>query len=278
MKRDNNRDNGFYRGDILKKYMGERRRALDEMIARAEEALEKAPEGTLKINSIKGRREYYQRGKGDKGNGRYLPVQMKDTAVLLAQKDYDRKVLKAAKKERHAIERFLALSPERRAEEVYEHLSAGRRELVRPVRETDAEYIGRWQARTYPKKGFDEEDKSEFYTEQGERVRSKSEMIIANALYHAGIPYHYEMPVYLEGRGEVRPDFTVLNIRRRQEIIWEHLGLLDKPGYAADNTHKIAAYQLNGYRWGESFVITCETGACPLNMRVVNYMIETYCR
>ena len=109
-------------------------------------------------------------------------------------------------------------------------------------------------------------------------MRSKSEMIIANALKHAGIPYHYEMPVYLEGRGEARPDFTVLNVRGRREVIWEHLGRLDRPGYATDNAHKLAAYQLNGYRWGETFIMTCETGSCPMSMRVVNLMIEAYCR
>ena len=35
------------------------------------------------------------------------------------------------------------------------------------------------------------------------------------------VPYHYEAPLYLKGRGIIHPDFTVLNIRTRQEYYWE---------------------------------------------------------
>ena len=41
----------------------------------------------------------------------------------------------------------------------------------------------------------------EYYTASGVRVRSKSEVIIADALDHAGVPYRYEYPTSVKGWG-----------------------------------------------------------------------------
>jgi len=67
----------------------------------------------------------------------------------------------------------------------------------------------------------------ELYTAKGERVRSKSEIIIADSLMRAGVPYRYEFPIILNGYGKIYPDFTVLNVGLRKELYWEHLGMMD---------------------------------------------------
>ena len=41
---------------------------------------------------------------------------------------------------------------------------------------------------------------SDLLTLREEQVRSKSEIIIADALFHAKVPYRYEYPVYVRGR------------------------------------------------------------------------------
>ncbi|MBQ9321830.1 MAG: hypothetical protein IJ239_05705, partial [Eubacterium sp.] len=71
-------------------------------------------------------------------------------------------------------------------------------------------YIRNWLDIQYPKKGFSEEG-PEFYTSKGERVRSKSEVIIADTLARMGVPYRYEFPIRFSGTGTFHPDFTVLN-------------------------------------------------------------------
>lgn len=68
-----------------------------------------------------------------------------------------------------------------------ENLHKERQKLIHPIRETD------------------------------ERVRSKSEVIIADILNQEGIPYRYECPLQLKGWGKVYPDFTVLSERERPE-------------------------------------------------------------
>ena len=65
-------------------------------------------------------------------------------------------------------------------------------------------------------------------TAKGERVRSKSEKILADYFYSRKIPYHYEKPLHLRGYGIVYPDFTLLSRKTRREVYWEHEGLVEK--------------------------------------------------
>jgi AAA domain-containing protein/UvrD-like helicase family protein len=68
-------------------------------------------------------------------------------------------------------------------------------------------------------------------TERGDLVRSKSELVIADKLFARGIDYGYEQQLALPN-GRVRyPDFTITDHARGVTFYWEHLGLLDDPGY-----------------------------------------------
>jgi energy-coupling factor transporter ATP-binding protein EcfA2 len=85
-------------------------------------------------------------------------------------------------------------------------------------------------------------------TERGDLVRSKSELVIADKLYAAGINYLYEQPVKL-GDGKVRyPDFTVVDDATGETVYWEHLGLLEEPAYKLRWEAKLEAYKSSGIR------------------------------
>lgn len=60
-------------------------------------------------------------------------------------------------------------------------------------------------------------------------VRSKSEVIIANLLTSAGIPFRYELPLFAPDGTIYLPDFTIE--WRGQKYYWEHLGMLDSDYY-----------------------------------------------
>ena len=78
--------------------------------------------------------------------------------------------------------------------------------------------------------GSDKDNLNKIYsTLKGDMVRSKSEVIIANMLYHSGLEYVYEKELVFEG-GQMRPDFTVTTPKGRI-IYWEHLGLLGTENY-----------------------------------------------
>lgn len=80
---------------------------------------------------------------------------------------------------------------------------------------------------------------------RGEDVRSKSELIIANILYHHGIDYEYEG--VLEFDGEVRrPDFIVEDDDSGEIYYWEHLGMLNNLGYRQNWEKKKKWYHKHG--------------------------------
>jgi ATP-dependent exoDNAse (exonuclease V), alpha subunit - helicase superfamily I member len=97
-------------------------------------------------------------------------------------------------------------------------------------------------------------------TIRGELVRSKSELVIANLLHAAGIEYHYERPY--SGTllpGTVHPDFTIIDAAG-DPIIWEHLGMLDQPGYRASWERRRDWYLANGFVIGQNLFVSDEPG------------------
>ena len=179
-----------------------RRNQLLQMKKEKEKALLKAPEGSLRLVSKKKKPQFYHRIDPKDFNGKY--IQEKDFKLVekLAQKDYDQKLLKIVDQELKAIEKYLALNPQILPEDVYELLHPVRQKLVVPIQETDEEYVRNWENVEYEGKTFFP-GSIEFYTAKGERVRSKSEVIIADTLFREGIPYRYEYPVYLDELGTI---------------------------------------------------------------------------
>ena len=61
-------------------------------------------------------------------------------------------------------------------------------------------------------------EKKIFDTRKGEKVRSKSEAIIADTLYEFGIPYRYEYHVNMVN-GEIKySDFMLFKVNTKEEI------------------------------------------------------------
>lgn len=250
-----------------------RKKQLLKLKKEKEKSLLQAPEGMLRVSCRGEKILYFQRIDPKDTNGIYIKAKDVKLAEKLAQKDYDQKVLDSVNKEIKAIDKYFANYPDRCAEAVYDKLHDARKKLIMPIIETDEEYIKSWQQVEYKGKDF-YGGIPEYYTAKGERVRSKSEVIIADSLHREGIPYRYEYPVYLNGVGVVYPDFTVLNIKKRQELLWEHFGKMDDPEYAEKAVRKIESYERNGIFSGENLILTYETMNQPLNQRTIKRMIE----
>lgn len=80
-----------------------------------------------------------------------------------------------------------------------------------------------------------------------ELVISKSEVIIANLLLEAEIPYEYERVLDCPDF-PVKPDFTILNHKGEPVLYWEHLGMLGKEDYDRKWERKRQGYEKNGYK------------------------------
>ena len=261
----------------IKEILQARQNYLLRWKAEKEKAIENAPNGALRICNSSNRTQFYQRMEPSDWNGKYLNEKEFPIAMALAQKDYDRKVIQAIGKELNAIRKFLDTYPIIKAEQVYEKLHKERQKIVNPIQVPEQEFVRKWEQVTYEGKGF-REDTPEYYTLKGERVRSKSELIIADLLNREGIPYRYECPIFLSGYGRIYPDFTVLNVKKRKEIYWEHLGMMDDPVYVEMALKKLATYEKNGFFPGDKLILTCETKTLPLNQKQVLHLIQQYLR
>lgn len=85
-------------------------------------------------------------------------------------------------------------------------------------------------------------------TDTGVMVRSKSEVVVANALTAEGVGWEYEHPfVSADDPTDFRlPDFTIEDDATGETILWEHLGMMDRPDYRARWHAKVEWYRGNG--------------------------------
>ena len=240
--------------------------------------LRNAPEGILRVISKRNSNYFYRRQNTQDKIGKY--VSKKDLPLIkaLAQKEYNLKALHQTSRNIHCLNSIL--SDLRKYDsnyliKIFQSLPESRKSLIDPLFQTDEEYLKQWQAVAYQGKPFSNEAPV-YCTSKGERVRSKSEILIADRLTKMGIPYRYEYPLYLKGFGTIYPDFLLLNLFMKREIILEHFGLVDQPDYANNMVRKIETYEKNGYYLGENLLITMETSAAPLNMRMFDEMIRHY--
>ena len=270
----------------------------DEISSRLEtiKALEKTlnirlkdtPTGRLRTTTASGgKTKYYHITKSGDTNGKYILHSNIELAKRLAQKDYDCKILKMLKKEERLLRSISSFynkysnstsgpsffsGPE---ELLWGSLANARKNLINPIEYDNDSFIAAWKSETYESKGF-KEDGNEYYTGNGIRVRSKSELIIAEMLDRKGIPYYYEKPLYLYGIGIVHPDFTVLNIKHRKTLYWEHMGMMDNENYTEYALEKINHYMMNGHFPGKDLILTHESSKSPVRSQILENVIETY--
>ena len=268
------------------------RRAADllNLIKIKEHALKNAPAGSVRIvqrrNNVL---QFYKKTEAGDYQGSYMPREEDTLARCLVQKDYDQRVLEKAKVELQLIQSFQTALQKKSTDTAFAALDKTRQTLVTPATLTDSQYAARWQNQPYRKKKITD-DNQMLTTDNGELVRLKSEVIIANLLKSNNVPYRYEYPLVIareeggedsasvgdEDYCEFHPDFYCLNVRTRQEYAWEHLGMMDDESYAARAVEKLALYSANGYFPGKNLIITMETQREPLSTRSIEKLIEGF--
>lgn len=251
-----------------------RKACIEELIGDLDKQIKKAPEGSLRIVDKKSYCQYFWRNDSKDTNGKYIPKEKMNLIRALAQKEYNRKVLKLAQKEEKILKKYAQLISDESYQKIYDEEHMARKQVITPIQSDIDEYVKAWKSEEYEPMGFI--DNTEFYSNNGVRVRSKSELIIANLLEQYEIPYKYEKPILLHGLGIVRPDFICLNKKDREEYIWEHFGMMDNSDYAIKNISKINTYQQNGYYLGTNMIASFETSTQPISSRNIKRLIEEY--
>ncbi|MCR5010409.1 MAG: hypothetical protein K6A91_05690 [Clostridia bacterium] len=131
---------------------------------------------------------------------------------------------------------------------------------------------GAWERGPYEKLNYRPEE-LRHTTSRGLRVRSKSELLIAEALYRYDLPFRYEQ-VYRTGNISISADFTI----RRADgkvFIWEHEGLINKRSYIEWQRKKAELYASVGFYLWDNLIVTYDTGDGSIDLRIVESEIRS---
>ena len=254
--------------------MKERQIYLDKIIKYCDKHLNNCPEGNLRAVSNNGIPHYFVRYKKSDINGEYIKNN-KELAKRLAEKEVYEKLRREAEKEYKDNEAYLKKHPTDTLVRVYGKIPMLKRELVDSPVLTDEEFVDSWLNENFERKGF-AEDAQSYITSNGDKVRSKSEVIISEILKELKIPFLYEAPLKLKGVGTVYPDFKLLNVKERKTIYLEHFGMMDNPEYLDGFFKKQSSYVSNGIVPGRDIIFTFESSKNPLDITAVRKLLKEY--
>ncbi|MBR1572025.1 MAG: hypothetical protein IJ655_04715 [Lachnospiraceae bacterium] len=233
------------------------------------------PAGGLRISKKGNSYQYYFIENEQDTIGKYISKKHMKQICALAQKAYNNKLRKEVLREIYLIDTMMNKYNPTAIEEIFDKCTPGRQALIDPVFMPNEIFAREWLGEEYQHMLIAEEMPF-FATKQGEKVRSKTEMIIADKLYEQGVLYKYEYPLKLKNGIEVHPDFVCLNMATRKEVVWEHFGMVDNFEYATNMVKKINSYIASGYVWGETFIASFEGSRSPIDVKYIDNMINIY--
>ena len=267
---------------------------LEAIIKKIDVYLADAPDGYLKWQKKDGRTYYYRQYMFEDANSQSIWNEenrkftgnwkreyiKKDSSLAkdIAQKNYYEAIRPILEKNLCELKRFIRKYQKEKADSIYDMLSDERKKLVTPLQVSVNERLKRWHEENYEKNNMYPEN-LRYETEQGELVRSKSEVIIGNILYRhrRDILYKYERPLMLVIDGKMKtvyPDFTIINVHTGKIVYWEHAGRMDDSHYASDFVKKMNGYATNGLIPGKDVILTFETQGNPLDIGSVKQLVE----
>ena len=254
----------------LEELLKKERDRLQKISRLVESRLVNVPDGFLKVTTSKNNAQFIYCS-GNKQNV-YIKKDNVKLAYKLAQKSYDYKVKRLVDKRLKQLEKIAEEYKDNEIEDIYRELHPIRKNIVEAVEIPWERRIKEWKSVSYNGKPF-AENVPLIYTKKGERVRSKTEKILADYFYDNSIEYKYECPLKLKGIGTIYPDFTFLRKRDGKEVYWEHDGRMDDPVYAEKAIQKINTYMLNGIFPGDNLILSFESMKTVLSDKIIRTLV-----
>ena len=238
---------------------------LEAEIERLELEIAKFPAGELRAYKSGKRTKFYCRT--EEGDYLYIKRADKDRLLKLARKGLYLAEKKDLLEQREYL-RGLLDAPSGIAVKKKYLAHPGIKELLGAAKASFSE----WEEAPY-ERSSEYPERLVVPTKKGDMVRSKSEGMIADALFQAQIPYRYEaITPQLKGVGI--PDFIVLSPYSRHEIVWEHFGMMDRPDYCRRASGKLKDYFDLGLIPDQNLICTYESKEHPLNLQSVEEQIK----
>lgn len=284
-----------------------RRELLEARIRQLESALDALPDGRLQCawngnkspgdskgargnigpssKSSKGAKDAGSKGKYVKwylGTGKdrvYLPKSERALAEQLALRRLYTVQLSQLRKEAELLEKYELFHEENVYSNEIQYLISKEspyHELLKNniVGRNDAFCGKKWQEAQY-EANYAHPEHLQHKSLRGERLRSKSEVIIANALYMNHIPYRYECGLVL-GEVTLYPDFTILHPVTGEIYYWEHFGMMNQTSYREKTWQKLRLYGEHGIFPFRQLLTTYETEWVALDSEMIQKIIDGY--
>lgn len=229
--------------------------------------LRRLPAGRLGFRDYNGNTEYVHL-QNNPENGNLIRkgiTRDKHLIAKMARKMYLQASIKLLQKEISMLERYLKKHIEPSPRNILDSLPEKFRNLPEEMFFPRTRAAKAWQNMPYEKNDFPKEEKAHI-TSKGLRVRSKSELIIAEMLDEFGIPYRYEMLLHFENM-TFCPDFTI-NINGKI-YYWEHCGLMSDPNYRKHNLWKISQYEKMEIVPWDNLIITYDNEDGTINSAII---------
>lgn len=193
-----------------------------------------------------------------------------DLIGKLARKKYLEKSIEILTEETGRLEKFLQRYTEPTASYILGMLPDSYRTLPKEMFFPKRAAEHRWAERPYQQNTKNLHEKKHI-TSRGLRVRSKSELLIAEKLYEYDVPFRYDALVD-NVLHTLSPDFMFLI--DGCAWYWEHCGMMGDPAYRAHNEWKLAAYQEMGIFPWKNLIVTYDTEDGIMDMRVIDAEIK----
>ena len=208
------------------------------------------------------------------GGRTYIPKKDRSFAEQLAHKQYFDAYLQDLKRERDALNAYLAhyQNPSLKTEALIENPQYT--QLITNAGKLTKEESAEWANAPYDR-NMAHPEHLRFKSASGNTVRSKSESFIDQALYLKKIPFRYEAALTLNDI-TLYPDFTIRHPSTGELWLWEHFGMMDSEPYIQKTLQKLRIYISNGYIPTINLITTYESQKHPLDMDTVMEVVQHY--
>lgn len=284
------------KGCLFMKYEAEFRLLLSDLKKRQEKANEEYADclsGTLHMENRKGKNKFLYVYEENGKRKRRVINEKQDLLAALCRKRYLEEELGLISRDINSLKRFISTYIQPTPETIISRLPDKYRNLpdkyffnphqvqgTTPQEKRDQDQDQeqsatyrlrqRWATEPYDQSTHKQEQKVQL-TSRGLKVRTKSEVVIAEMLDAAGIFYRYEQMIYIEDFS-FAPDFTILT--DRGTIYWEHAGMIHDEEYCNHHKWKLSMYEKAGIVPWKNLIVTYDTENGGLDTRIIRSEIE----
>lgn len=246
-----------------KEYFEEMLSELKMRLEKANERLKQCPEGSLVQYNRGGRKTFFQVTNVNEARQRKGITRNIQLVKALTEKVYLQEEIGILEKDVQALVGFLS----KYEEPVFSNIHKNVPERFKILGENILiEKRDAWENEPYRISDYKPEMRRHL-TSSGQKVRSKSEIIIAEKLHEYGIPFRYEQILTIGGR-EFAPDFTIRSSSGKI-FYWEHFGMTHDENYINYNRWKQGQYEQAGIVPWDNLIVTYDSEDGILNIPLI---------